>query len=115
MLPVAGDALLEEVTATIGTTWNIDVSLLRRDGLPIIRYLPGAPSVGVHGDIGATGLVPNVTLVLYLTDGEAASGEVEQKQGSGQTFFPGTPCCSSLLLLSSLLGLCLRRFTWGFV
>ena len=36
--------------------------------------------MGVHGDIGATGLVPNMTRVLYLTDGGEGVG--------GQTFFP---------------------------
>jgi len=78
LLPVAADKVLEDTIARIGEQWDIDTSLLQK-GLPVIRYLPGAPPVGVHGDKGASGLVPNATLVLYLTDGEGASG---------QTFFP---------------------------
>ena len=42
--------------------------------------LAGAPLVGVHGDVGADGLVPNRTLVAYRIDADAP--------GSGETFFP---------------------------
>lgn len=80
LLRVAGDAVLEDAVAAIGRAYDIDVSALHAGGLPIIRYLPGAPAVAVHGDVGATGVVPNATLVLYLTDGEPAMG--------GRTFFP---------------------------
>ena len=41
-LPVEGDALLEAALAQIGHAWGIDTSRLRQ-GLPLIRYLPGAP------------------------------------------------------------------------
>ena len=78
-LPVVGDSVIETVVAKIQAAWKIDTSALTKSGLPVIRYLPGAPPVGVHGDIGANGLVPNATLVLYLTDSE---------QSSGQTYFP---------------------------
>ena len=80
-LPVGGDAdgalisLIERVERTFG----VDATALKKGGLPIIRYLPGAPPVGVHGDIGHDGLVPNATLILYLTDSE---------HDSGKTWFP---------------------------
>ena len=77
------DAVLRKVLSSIEAAFNVDASKLRDGGLPLIRYLPGAPSVGVHGDIGATGLVPNATLVVYLTDADAS--------GSGTTFFPHLP------------------------
>lgn len=80
LLGVAGDAVLEAAVASLERHHSIDASALRAEGLPIIRYLPGAPPVGVHGDVGATGLVPNMTLVLYLTDGGEGVG--------GETFFP---------------------------
>ena len=80
LVGVAGDAVLESAVASLERHYSIDASALRAEGLPIIRYLPGAPAVGVHGDVGATGLVPNMTLVLYLTDGGEGVG--------GQTFFP---------------------------
>lgn len=41
-LPVQGDALLEAAVAQIGQAWNVDTSRLQQ-GLPLIRYLPGAP------------------------------------------------------------------------
>ena len=76
LIPV--DADVQRSLAAISTTFGVDTSAL--DMLPIIRYLPGAPPVGVHGDVGADGLVPNRTLVTYLTDADAP--------GSGETFFP---------------------------
>ena len=76
LIPV--DADVQRSLAAISTTFGVDTSAL--DMLPIIRYLPGAPPVGVHGDVGADGLVPNRTLVAYLTDADAP--------GSGETFFP---------------------------
>lgn len=79
LLPVGGDQALHAALSKIEAAWDVDVSPLREAGLPIIRYVPGAPSVGVHGDRSASGLVPNATLVVYLTDDE---------YGSGQTFFP---------------------------
>ena len=48
-LPVAGDALLEAQLAKIEHSFDIDVAQLKSGGLPIIRYLPGAPPVGKHG------------------------------------------------------------------
>lgn len=95
LLAVAGDPLLEAAVNAIEDLWNVDVQPLREGGLPIIRYLPGAPAVGVHGDRGATGLVPNATLVFYLTDAEDASGqthfpdlglEVTPQRGSALSF-----------------------------
>ena len=83
VLRVAGDAVLEEAVFAIGQRYDVDVTTLQDEGLPIIRYLPGAPAVGVHGDMGEHGMVPNVTLVLYLTDGGPAVG--------GRTFFPSDP------------------------
>lgn len=41
-LPVQGDALLEAAVAQIGQAWGVDTSRLQQ-GLPLIRYLPGAP------------------------------------------------------------------------
>ena len=92
LLNVTGDKVLQAALATISSTWNIDTSRLATGGLPIIRYLPGAPAVGVHGDKGASGYVPNATIVLYLTDAEDAStphadGEKEGPT-AGQTYFP---------------------------
>ena len=60
--------------------WQVDTSRLLAEGLPIIRYLPGAPPVGKHGDMNEHDIVPNATLVAYLTDAEVA--------GSGHTIFP---------------------------
>jgi len=78
-LPVEGDALLEAAVSKIEHAWDIDVAELKK-GLPIIRYLPGAPPVGKHGDEDRYGSVPNATLVMYLT---APSGAVT----GGQTIF----------------------------
>jgi len=80
-VPVEGDEILEAAIAKVENTWGIDVAKLRAGGLPIIRYLPGAPPVGKHGDEDRHGVVPNATLVMYLT---AASGGQE----AGQTIFP---------------------------
>ena len=41
------DADVQRSLAAISTTFGVDTSAL--DMLPIIRYLPGAPPVGVHG------------------------------------------------------------------
>lgn len=81
-LPVKDDdVILHQALSHIEAAFNVDTAKLRSGpGLPLIRYLPGAPAVGIHGDIGATGLVPNATLVVYLTDADAAD--------SGSTFFP---------------------------
>jgi hypothetical protein len=70
---VAGDEILEAALAKVEHTWNVDVAKLREGGLPIIRYLPGAPAVGKHGDEDRHGVVPNATLVMYLT-GSSGSG-----------------------------------------
>jgi hypothetical protein len=78
---VAGDEILEAALAKVERTWNVDVAKLREGGLPIIRYLPGAPAVGKHGDEDRHGVVPNATLVMYLT-GSSGSGK------PGQTVFP---------------------------
>ena len=51
LIPV--DADVQRSLAAISTTFGVDTSAL--DMLPIIRYLPGAPPVGVHGDVGAAG------------------------------------------------------------
>ena len=80
-LPVAGDALLEAQLAKIEHSFDIDVAQLKSGGLPIIRYLPGAPPVGKHGDEDRHGTVPNATLVMYLTN---PSGGRE----GGKTVFP---------------------------
>ena len=85
LLTVTNDSLLEAAVAKIGVAWDIDVSRLIIGGLPVIRYLPGAPAVGVHGDRGADGLVPNATLLVYLTGAD----DPDQMRGAdGQTFFP---------------------------
>jgi len=81
-LPVQGDALLEAAVARIGQAWNVDTSRLQR-GLPLIRYLPGAPPVGKHGDEDRHGVVPNATLVVYLTGATGGGGSA-----AGQTVFP---------------------------
>jgi len=78
-LPVAGDEILEAAVAKIEATWDIDTTQLKQ-GLPIIRYLPGAPPVGKHGDEDRHGSIPNATLVLYLTNPSGGAG--------GQTIFP---------------------------
>merc|ERR1711998_5387 len=75
-LPASGDPIIEAAIAKIGQAWNMDTSQLLEGGLPIIRYLPGAPPVGKHGDEDRHGVVPNATLVIYLGDGD------------GQTIFP---------------------------
>jgi hypothetical protein len=96
-LPVAGDALMEAAIAKIEHEWDIDVERLKTGGLPLIRYLPGAPPVGKHGDEDRHGVVPNATLVVYLTkpSGPSAGGrtifpeadvEVTPKQGSVLSF-----------------------------
>jgi len=84
LLAVAGDPVLEAAVDTLGRMWDVDVAPLHDGGLPIIRYLPGAPAVGVHGDRSAAGLVPNATLVLYLTGSDVPS----TSSGAGNTFFP---------------------------
>ena len=81
MMPVAGDAIIEAVVAKVENTWAVDTAKLLEGGLPIIRYLPGAPAVGKHGDEDRHGTIPNATLVVYLT-GASSSGV------SGQTIFP---------------------------
>ena len=80
-VPVAGDEIIDAALAKIENTWNIDVAKMREGGLPIIRYLPGAPAVGKHGDEDRHGVVPNATLVMYLTP-SSGSGQ------PGQTIFP---------------------------
>jgi len=82
LLPTEGDEIIEAALAKIESAWDIDVSQLRK-GLPIIRYLPGAPAVGKHGDEDRHGVVPNATLVLYLTNSDRVQGAA-----SGQTVFP---------------------------
>ena len=82
-LPVVGDALLEAQLAKIEHSFDIDVAQLKSGGLPIIRYLPGAPPVGKHGDEDRHGLVPNATLVVYLTGATGGGGSA-----AGQTVFP---------------------------
>ena len=83
LLPVADDDVLEAALDKIGHTWDIDVTALKKGGLPIIRYLPGAPAVGKHGDEDRHGVVPNATLVMYLTASDrTADGP------TGQTIFP---------------------------
>lgn len=71
LLPVTGDKVTEALLTKLSATWDVDVARLVMRGLPIIRYLPGAPAVGLHGDEDRHGSVPNATLVLYLTDGVA--------------------------------------------
>ena len=80
-VPVAGDEIMEAALAKIENTWNVDVAKMHEGGLPIIRYLPGAPAVGKHGDEDRHGIVPNATLVMYLT---ASTGSGKP----GQTIFP---------------------------
>jgi len=82
LLPTEGDDIAEAAIAKIASVWDIDTTLLLK-GLPIIRYLPGAPAVGKHGDEDRHGIVPNATLVLYLTDSDRVAGAA-----SGQTLFP---------------------------
>ena len=72
MLPVKEDKIAEALLAKLSATWDVDVSRLER-GLPIIRYLPGAPAVGLHGDEDRHGSVPNATLVLYLTGSDGTA------------------------------------------
>ena len=67
---------IEAAVAKVGEAWKMDTALLVQGGLPIIRYLPGAPEVGLHGDEDRGGIVPNATLVIYLGDGD------------GRTVFP---------------------------
>lgn len=62
-LPVVGSPIIEAAVTKIGQAWNMDTSQLVKGGLPIIRYLPGAPPVGKHGDEDRHGVVPNATLV----------------------------------------------------
>ena len=75
-LPAAGDEVVEAVLASVERAWGVDTARLRERGVPIIRYLPGAPPVGVHGDEDRHRFVPNATLVLYLTppDADAPAG-----------------------------------------
>ncbi|EOD03739.1 hypothetical protein EMIHUDRAFT_439391 [Emiliania huxleyi CCMP1516] len=80
-VPVAGDPLAEALVARLGEAWRVDTSRLVAAGLPLIRYLPGAPPVGKHGDEDRHGVVPNATLVLYLTGSDPA-------HPAGQTIFP---------------------------
>jgi len=78
LLPAAGDALIDAALAKVEAAYDLDASRLRAEGVPLIRYLPGAPPVGKHGDEDKHGVVPNATLVVYLTP----------STGSGQTIFP---------------------------
>lgn len=71
----AAQALLERVSET----WSIDTRLLAARGLPVIRYIPGGGPVGIHSDIDDHGVVPNATIVIYLTEAEV---------DDGHTFFP---------------------------
>lgn len=82
-LPVQGDALLEAAVAQISHAWGVDTSRLAQ-GLPLIRYLPGAPPVGKHGDEDRHGVVPNATLVVYLTGSSGGAAPA----AAGQTLFP---------------------------
>ena len=98
-LPAKDDEIISAAIAKIGHTWQVDTSRLAK-GLPIIRYLPGAPAVGKHGDMNEHGVVPNATLVLYLTDAE---------HESGQTIFPEagvtvTPQSGSVLAFQNVDG-----------
>jgi hypothetical protein len=76
----ADDEVVSAVIDTIGEAYDVDTSLLEKGGLPVIRYLPGGGAVGVHGDIGADGKVPEKTVVVYLT---SALSDTD-----GTTFFP---------------------------
>lgn len=78
MLPARNDPIVEAVLDKFASHYDVDIKRLREAGLPIIRYLPGAPPVGKHGDEDRHGTVPNATLVVYLTP----------STGSGQTIFP---------------------------
>ena len=71
---------LRATFAAVEATYGIDTRRLADEGLPVIQYLPGGGAVGVHGDEGADGRVPNATIVIYLTDSVGEDG--------GQTFFP---------------------------
>jgi len=82
LLTVAGDQIMEDFVLKVGKAWGVDTKLLLQ-GLPLIRYLPGSPPVGKHGDEDRRGVVPNATLVLYLTDSHMTGGKA-----SGQTVFP---------------------------
>jgi len=77
MLPT-DDRIVSEAIETIASAYDVDTRLLA-DGLPVIRYIPGGGPVGVHGDIGKDGRVPNATIVVYLTDDD---------HDHGATFFP---------------------------
>ena len=97
MLPTAGDEVIEAALAKFESAYDMDVKRLRDGGLPIIRYLPGAPPVGKHGDEDKHGMVPNATLVVYLT----------ASTGTGQTIFPDadvsvTPRPGSVLSFSNV-------------
>jgi len=83
MLPVKGDTVMEDMVSKLEKAWDVDMSSLL-SGLPVIRYLPGAPPVGLHGDMGHDGLVPNSTIVMYLTN----SDKKEDGSATGQTKFP---------------------------
>lgn len=98
---VAGDSMLEGVATRLSRAWNVDVSRLVRGGLPIIRYLPGAPPVGKHGDEDRHGVVPNATLVIYLTESSGGNG------AGGQTLFPDagvavTPSAGAVLAFQNV-------------
>jgi hypothetical protein len=100
MLATKDDPIMEAVISKVESTWGVDGKRLRADGLPIIRYLPGAPPVGKHGDEDRHGTVPNATLVMYLT---ASSG------AAGQTMFPDadiavTPRAGSILSFQNVDG-----------
>ena len=82
-LPAQDDPVVEALLAKVEHTWNVDVEGLKKEGLPIIRYLPGAPPVGKHGDEDRHGNIPNATLVMYLTASDATSAGP-----TGQTIFP---------------------------
>ena len=72
-LPIKEDKISQALLAKLSATWDVDVSRLAECGLPIIRYLPGAPAVGLHGDEDRHGSVPNATLVLYLTGSDGTA------------------------------------------
>ena len=62
-------SLIERVSA-----FGVDATALRRAGSPSFGTCR-CTSAGVRGDIGHDGLVPNATLILYLTDSEHDSGK----------------------------------------